>query len=744
MSLSRATSATLSSDDASAVPTTENEKDKAQDAVQSQSDEESNDQREVEAVLDDLLDMADNGTKSNRLIMGIDFGTTCSAVSFIALKAEEQAEHAPQIRIQSIKNYPEDMNDSAGDPMRLEVPTEVIYPLDRHFRKKARLEMAAQDHIDQNEETEDSSQGGYWVGDPMQVDQDEDDSMDDGDSRDFQWGYSVHTAWRFRDTHMDTGTKALTRFKLLLHNDAQTETARNHLAPIIERLKAHKIIKSHLDVIADYLTCLLRHAKTELRMQGLYDGYNVEVVLCIPAIWKQQACRDMQTALASALQAADFKTVDVQNNSINNLFIVSEPEAAAAHVLKNYRDIRPQDTFVLLDAGGGTVDANTYTVNQTEPMRLKAEGAPPQGGLYGSSYLNEQFRDLIRDRLATEEAYFAARGDTIDAIAETIMMNEFEYRCKRSFDIYSEKKKDKAFACEGLEANRQKNFLRNRIMVKFEDIAKIFYKCLPGIEKLMLQQIEATREKGGVVNKVILIGGFAGSPSLRKYLELSLRKYCASTMTSIEFIVPSHDVSAVASGAVLRALNKDLGPERHAMSSYGIIRSEPYDQYKQHKMAKAKSHRDKCDGDYYVVNTIYWLLKLGSVIRPLWRSKSLLCSHNIPCHPPGRLICEELLYVSDSATESHYSKRHSKNKGSQRVGRIIVDFTYLRDKGLITPIEPTVSENGQKAGRRHYKIQYKIVLQVVDRDLKCFAIYDGRIVTQGRINISSAFPAGTK
>ncbi|RYC58125.1 hypothetical protein CHU98_g8073 [Xylaria longipes] len=692
MSLSRATSATLSSDDASAVPTTENEKDKAQDAVQN-----------------DLLDMADNGTKSNRLIMGIDFGTTCSAVSFIALKAEEQAEHAPQIRIQSIKNYPEDMNDSAGDPMRLEVPTEVIYPLDRHFRKKARLEMAAQDHIDQNEETEDSSQGGYWVGDPMQVDQDEDDSMDDGDSRDFQWGYSVHTAWRFRDTHMDTGTKALTRFKLLLHNDAQTETARNHLAPIIERLKAHKIIKSHLDVIADYLTCLLRHAKTELRMQGLYDGYNVEVVLCIPAIWKQQACRDMQTALASALQAADFKTVDVQNNSINNLFIVSEPEAAAAHVLKNYRDIRPQDTFVLLDAGGGTVDANTYTVNQTEPMRLKAEGAPPQGGLYGSSYLNEQFRDLIRDRLATEEAYFAARGDTIDAIAETIMMNEFEYRCKRS-----------------------------------EDIAKIFYKCLPGIEKLMLQQIEATREKGGVVNKVILIGGFAGSPSLRKYLELSLRKYCASTMTSIEFIVPSHDVSAVASGAVLRALNKDLGPERHAMSSYGIIRSEPYDQYKQHKMAKAKSHRDKCDGDYYVVNTIYWLLKLGSVIRPLWRSKSLLCSHNIPCHPPGRLICEELLYVSDSATESHYSKRHSKNKGSQRVGRIIVDFTYLRDKGLITPIEPTVSENGQKAGRRHYKIQYKIVLQVVDRDLKCFAIYDGRIVTQGRINISSAFPAGTK
>ncbi|KAI1425933.1 hypothetical protein F5Y12DRAFT_795159 [Xylaria sp. FL1777] len=680
------------------------------------------------SAIDRLLDVVDNGAKSKRLIIGIDFGTTCSAVSFIALAAEEQAEQAPQSRIQSIKNYPEDMNDSAGDPMRLEAPTEVIYPLDRHFRKKARLEAAAQDDIDQNEQGEDSAN----------------DSMDEESSGEFQWGYSVHTAWRFRDTHTDPSTNALTRFKLLLHNDNETETARKHLAPIIKKLREYKIIKSPLDVIADYLTCLLRHTKSELRMQGLYDGYDVEVVLCIPAIWKQQACRDMQTALACALQAAEFETVDIQNNSINNLFIVSEPEAAAAHVLKSYRQIRPNDTFVLLDAGGGTVDANTYTVNLTEPLRLKAEGAPPQGGLYGSSYLNEQFRDLIRDRLATEEAYFKARGATIDAITETIMMNDFEYRCKRSFDIFSPKRKDKAFACEGLEANAQKQFLKNRIMVKFEDIANIFDKCLQGIKRLMIQQIEGTRERGGTVNKVILIGGFAGSVSLRKFLDKSLKEYCESTGTRIEFHVPTHDVSAVASGAVLRALHKDLGPERYAKSSYGIIRSEPYQDYKAHKKAKAKWHQDKCDGEYYVLNTIYWVLKLGRVIPPIWRSKSLSCSHNITCHPPRPLICEEVLYVSDSATKSHYSRMHSKNKGSQRVGKIISDFTFLRDQGIIKPIEPIIGPNGRQILRRHYKVQYQIVIQVVDRDLKCFAIYDDHIVTQCRINISSAFSPGVK
>ncbi|KAK5631094.1 hypothetical protein RRF57_006809 [Xylaria bambusicola] len=203
-------------------------------------------------------------------------------------------------------------------------------------------------------------------------------------------------------------------------------------------------------------------------------------------------------------------------------------------------------------------------------------------------------------------------------------------------------------------------------------------------------------------------------------------------------------VTAVASGAVLRAMNKDLGPARYAKSSYGIIRSEPYGEYNEHIIANAKGYMDKCDGVEYVRNTIYWVLKLGNIVEPEWTSDPIPCTHNIPCHPPQPLVCEETLYVSDSATESHYSWRHSKNKGSQRVGSITADFNFLRDKNLIKPTEPTFGPNGRQIGRKHYKIQYDIVIRVVDRDLKCFAIYDDHIVKQCRINISSAFSAGVK
>lgn len=39
---------------------------------------------------------------------------------------------------------------------------------------------------------------------------------------------------------------------------------------------------------------------------------------------------------------------------------------------------------MLIDAGGGTVDAITYTVDKTYPLRLKAEGVEA-GGTFSTS-----------------------------------------------------------------------------------------------------------------------------------------------------------------------------------------------------------------------------------------------------------------------------------------------------------------------------------------------------------------------
>jgi hypothetical protein len=78
-----------------------------------------------------------------------------------------------------------------------------------------------------------------------------------------------------------------------------------------------------------------------------------------------------------------------------------------------------------------------------------------------------------------------------------------------------------------------------------------------------------------------------------------------------------------------------------------------------------------------------------------------------------------VLYVSDRATESHYQLKHAKNAGAEKVGEIVVDFTFLRDQGLIQPIDGSVNERGKRVGKRHYKVTYTMAIKVVDRDLQC-------------------------
>lgn len=65
---------------------------------------------------------------------------------------------------------------------------------------------------------------------------------------------------------------------------------------------------------------------------------------------------------------------------------------------------------------------------------------------------------------------------------------------------------------------------------------------------------------------------------------------------------------AVASGAVLRALNKRGGPERIMRSSYGILCREVYDEdLPGHK--EATNVELDIDGEEYVKSSMVWLIK---------------------------------------------------------------------------------------------------------------------------------------
>ncbi|KAH6842480.1 hypothetical protein B0I37DRAFT_382023 [Chaetomium sp. MPI-CAGE-AT-0009] len=701
-----------------------------------------------EQVPDHVLDDSEPPDSSKRLIMAVDFGTTYSAIAYVALQGgpREVADFLDPTRIRTIQNYPDDATfGGLDDEMRSEVPTEVIYPLDRNFREKEGLVAGARENqqedvpepaVSEFEADPDNPLtifGGQYAYDTDQM------SVDEATS--FRWGYGAHEVWGRSATHTNPKNKPLARFKLLLDSSERTEAVRNELSVTLQELKRKRIIKDPRDVIADFLTCLLRHAKAELEDAGFDDSYQLETILCVPAIWSQKACRDMQTAMAIAMGQAGFPGVDVQNNNIDNLFIVSEPEAAAAFVLAESRDISPGDTFVLLDAGGGTVDANTYTVSMTTPLRLTREVVPPGGGLYGSSYINESFRDLLRRRLA-DETYLEDEDSTIDGRIEKIMISDFEYRLKRIFNCYSAQG-TKQFDVPGLRPNPAKGFSRGSLRIPVNEIKQIFLDRMDGIGSIMEEQIQKALERGTKIEKVLLIGGFAGSVSLRKYLSARLRNFCERKNCPVPTLLhPPHTATAVARGAVLRAFNKERGPRRYARSSYGILRSEIWGEFPEHD--EAKRAYDPHDGQAYAFNTIDWVLKLGQEVEPVWSCTPFLCSHTFNCFPVQPLICREILYVSDRSKDSHYQLSHPKNAGAEKVGEIVVDFTFLRNEGLIQPVDGGFNQDGKPVGKRHYRVTYTMVIKVVDRDLRCYAIYDGRVRKKCKINIAAAFRPGVK
>ena len=81
----------------------------------------------------------------------------------------------------------------------------------------------------------------------------------------------------------------------------------------------------------------------------------------------------------------------------DKLQIISEPEAAATYALDalDPHDLKVDDTFVLCDAGGGTVDLISYTVSELRPMLKIEEAASGTGGLCGSTYLNRIFEQFL-------------------------------------------------------------------------------------------------------------------------------------------------------------------------------------------------------------------------------------------------------------------------------------------------------------------------------------------------------------
>ena len=151
---------------------------------------------------------------------------------------------------------------------------------------------------------------------------------------------------------------------------------------------------SPVQVIAHFLAEVRNFTVKSIEQSFLMKQIPIETIITIPAIWDDKA-KDLM------VQAAVQAGYGVHRLDFH---FISEPEAAAAYALKKNDgdDLHLGDSFVICDAGGGTVDLVSYQITGKNPIQIN-EVVRGSGGMCGSVYLDQRFEQHMRQLLGDED-----------------------------------------------------------------------------------------------------------------------------------------------------------------------------------------------------------------------------------------------------------------------------------------------------------------------------------------------------
>lgn len=207
-----------------------------------------------------------------------------------------------------------------------------------------------------------------------------------------KWGQAAKNHKLVKNEHL------FGNFKLFLSPESVTKfygEGNADIADITEKFTLNDA--TAVDVIGEYLKVFKKHVddyiikkEAEKKFFFLQGSLKLCYVLTVPAMWDK-------TAKDTMVRAA-IKGGLVEKGQHDHLLMITEPEAAALACEEHYKDIEKKDgtTFIVCDAGGGTVDLVTFRLNinkdGTEIIHQVGEG---EGDTCGSAYLDYNFINYI-------------------------------------------------------------------------------------------------------------------------------------------------------------------------------------------------------------------------------------------------------------------------------------------------------------------------------------------------------------
>ncbi|RHZ47431.1 Hsp70 family protein [Aspergillus thermomutatus] len=510
-----------------------------------------------------------------------------------------------------------------------------------------------------------------------------------------RWGYQVQpgmTAYSWTKLLLDQN------IPLTKYDDATLEDASN--SGILKLPEG----KTATEVVADYLSEVYQHILKTIAKQITEETLSItplEFWFTVPAIWSDQA----QAATRRAAQTAGFGS-----RPCDNVFMISEPEAAAIAALRKYTtnsmggSVRP---------GDGVLDITTYLVETVTPELTFGELCTGIGGKCGSTAVDRNLYQLMSQRF----------GEAFDNLPMRMkgpgsqFMKAFE-SIKRDFGYSDEENVFELPLNMKLTDARPQYFNDDErlVLLSSEDLRKVFDPVIQQIVKLVRQQIkDATAEAGkSVINRIILAGGFGDS----EYLRSAFKRLFWST-NNIVITVPDNPQAAIVQGAALRGLEGLRSSTKRCRRNYGFAAGIPF---REGIDKDTDAYFDTFTGKKMASGVMQWMITKGeryaenhACTASLFRSylegdMDVLKSHL-------------MLYSSDL----DHAPERVEHPEVRSVGNICVDFTE---------VDLSIFERKSLLGTPLYKLQYdvKVIFGAQEGVLKFEAVSKGKVIGKTSIN----------
>ncbi|KAI9836129.1 MAG: hypothetical protein M1838_005137, partial [Thelocarpon superellum] len=467
----------------------------------------------------------------DRLIVGIDFGTTYSGVAAVYTSTPDD--------VDVIKTWPGG-NGITSD----KVPTEIAYDTSSVSSSAAASTTSLASGVSTSDSTP-ASEGTT--------------------TSNIKWGF------QFKPEE-----PRLRCIKLFLDRNQKLP---HFVSPLETAAQLRKYNRNVMDAVSDYLLQIYKHTMSTLERRygkSFMSMTKVEFVLTVPAIWTDAAKN-------ATLQAAERAGL----GNRHDLRLISEPEAAAVYTLKAIQPnhLKIGDNFVVCDAGGGTVDLISYKITQLNPLRVEESGVG-SGGLCGSAFLDYRFEDHVRSRIGVEryEAMKEKKPKTWQ-----MGLKYFEEFVKRNFNEEEHQEVNVPFP--GLPDDEEAGLESGFLVMTAEQIKSIFEPVVREVCDLVEGQVDSIRQKGGIVSGIVLVGGFGQSNYLYNrlkahfntsapppYSERPTHATPDDSLQAVEVMQPVYAWTAVVRGAVLRGLEGSMVVSRRSRWHYGTSYATVFDE----------------------------------------------------------------------------------------------------------------------------------------------------------------------